>query len=280
MAVHDPEGKTICVHSVCIDPRHQRQGIGSALLKEYIKRWRDGPYHGISLISHEELIKLYVAAGFKLIGKSEVVHGSKPWFELRYSLRSQELDVTTQRRILEVLQEQSNQSGVRRTEKKLASYFSGGSSELADEQGLNKWRLYCPRLACRSIILLEGTARLEERSSIMVIIYIIHFANPCILTFNQIDDPQNLPPPDLLPHLLPEPISVWKIGPPASPMVFENMGFSKSLPTDGSHIVPPGGSRPVKLLMCAECDLGPLGWVEGESSSMSYWLIVNRVGYM
>lgn len=172
MTVHDPDGKTICVHSVCVDPGHQRRKIGSALLKEYIKRWTDGPYDGISLIAHEELIQFYVAAGFKLVGKSEVAHGSKPWFELRYPLQSQIPDVATQRRIFEVLQEQNNQPEVHRLDKKMASDFPRGPSELADEQGLNKLRLYCPRMPCRSVILLEGAATLVKRPSIMVIVYL------------------------------------------------------------------------------------------------------------
>ena len=171
MTTHDPEGKTICIHSVCVDPGHQRQKLGSVLLEEYIRRWTDGPYDGISLIAHEELIKFYVAAGFKLIGKSEVAHGSKPWFELRYSLQPRIPDPATQRRILEVLREQTNQSGVQRPDKKLLSYFPGGPSELAEEGGLNKLRLFCPRMACRSVILLARTATLVERSSVMVTTY-------------------------------------------------------------------------------------------------------------
>ena len=63
-------------------------------------------------------------------------------------------------------------------------------------------------------------------------------------------------------------------------MVFENIGFSKTLPIDGAHAEPSGSLRPVKLLTCAECDLGPLGWVEGDSSGTTYWLVVDRVGYM
>ncbi|KAF9646296.1 acyl-CoA N-acyltransferase [Thelephora ganbajun] len=262
MTTHDPEGKTICIHSVCVDPGYQRRKVGSALLEEYIRRWRDGPYDGISLIAHEELINFYVAVGFKLIRKSEVVHGSKPWFELRYSLQSHIPDAATQRRVLEVLQGQSNQSEGDQPDKKLVSYFPGGPPELADERGLNKLRLYCPRIACRSIILLAKTATLVERSSVTI------------------DNRQNLPPQDLLPHL-PAPsesISTWKVGPPANPMVFENIGFSKTLPTDG----PPAasdGSRLVKLLTCAECDLGPLGWVEEGPNGATYWLVANRVGY-
>lgn len=168
MMVHDPEGKTICVHSVCVDPGHQRQKIGSALLNEYIKRWTDGPYDGISLIAHEDLITFYVGAGFELIGKSEVVHGSKPWFELQYSLqsRAQVPDIATQHRILEALQ--NKQPGVHQSDKKLASHFTGGSSEMVDGRGLNKLRLYCPRITCRSVILLEGVATLDERPCITV----------------------------------------------------------------------------------------------------------------
>jgi ribosomal protein S18 acetylase RimI-like enzyme len=171
MTTHDPEGKTICVHSVCVDPGYQRQKVGSALLEEYIKRWTNGPYSGISLIAHEELTNFYVAAGFNLIGKSEVVHGSKPWFELRHSLRQLIPDAETQRRILEVLQEQTNQSEVHRLDKKLLSYFQGGASELADERGLNKVQLYCPRIVCRSVILLARTATLVDRPSLTVTAY-------------------------------------------------------------------------------------------------------------
>ena len=63
-------------------------------------------------------------------------------------------------------------------------------------------------------------------------------------------------------------------------MVFENIGFSKALPTDESSSEPSDGSRPIKLLTCAECDLGPLGWVEEGPGGMTYWLVANRVGYM
>ena len=177
MTTHDPEGKTICVHSVCVDPKHQRQKVGSALLEEYIRRWTNGPYDGISLIAHEELVDFYVAAGFRLIGKSGVVHGSKPWFELRCSLHPPVPDATMQRRIFQVLQERSNPSEVHRLDKKSLSYFPGGPSELANERGSNKLRLYCPRVECRSLILLAGTASLAECPSVMVAVYSIPLAN-------------------------------------------------------------------------------------------------------
>lgn len=142
---------------------------------EYVRRLMDGPYDRFSLLAHEELFKFYAGFGFKVIGESEVAFGSKPWFELQCSLQSQIPGVvTTQRRIPEALQEQSSQSKVRRSDEKLASYVSGGVSELADGQGLNRLRLHCPRIACKSDILLEGTAAFVERSSMMVKVSTTH----------------------------------------------------------------------------------------------------------
>ena len=281
MSTHDPDGKTICIHSVCVDRGHQRQKLGSALLEEYIRRWTDGPHDRISLIAHEELIKFYVSAGFKLIGKSQVVHGSKPWFELRYFLQPNIPDIATQRRILEVLRDEVNQSEVQRPGKKLLSYFPGGPRELVEEDGLNKLPLYCPRMACKSVILLQGIASLSERSGVMVSVSRVQFASR-LLDFQQIDNPQNLPPQALLPHLPAPPVvtPTWKIGPPANPMIFENIGFSRTLPIDESSAGVSDGPRLVKLLMCAECDLGPLGWVEDGPRGTVYWLVANRVGYM
>ncbi|EEB92653.1 hypothetical protein MPER_08806, partial [Moniliophthora perniciosa FA553] len=66
-----------------------RQGIALRLLKEYLTRLKDMErYEHVLLIAHEELISLYQKAGFALVGKSGVQHGSRPWFEMRYVLSS------------------------------------------------------------------------------------------------------------------------------------------------------------------------------------------------
>ena len=73
-------------------------------------------------------------------------------------------------------------------------------------------------------------------------------------------------------------------------MTFENIGFSRPVhsagmaPLSGFYIyiqmsyvllhTAPG--KTFKLLSCAECDLGPLGWTEGEPE---FWLACGRVGY-
>ncbi len=52
-------------------------------------------------------------------------------------------------------------------------------------------------------------------------------------------------------------------------MAFENISFTKPVASTKEN------AAPRKLLACAECDLGPLGWAEGTD----YWLLTNRVAY-
>ena len=62
-------------------------------------------------------------------------------------------------------------------------------------------------------------------------------------------------------------------------MTFENIGFSKTstktLPEGAPGLSEAQGK--VKFLICAECDLGPIGWsFEGGTEA---WLAVERVRY-
>ena len=84
--VHNPKGKNVCIHSVCIAKDERRQGIALSLLSHYIdglkahnamlaKEGRPPMYERATLISRENLVPLYVKAGFENLGKSTVVHG-------------------------------------------------------------------------------------------------------------------------------------------------------------------------------------------------------------
>ncbi|RHZ72435.1 hypothetical protein Glove_242g143 [Diversispora epigaea] len=76
MSNHEPDGKTVCIHSVCIDKQYRRRGIATDLLKEYIKRLKNlYKYERIALISHKHLIPLYQKVGFIYKGESVIVHG-------------------------------------------------------------------------------------------------------------------------------------------------------------------------------------------------------------
>jgi hypothetical protein len=69
-------------------------------------------------------------------------------------------------------------------------------------------------------------------------------------------------------------------------MEFENIGFSKPIINGMSvtyawhgrkfDICPDAGPQ-MKLLICAECDLGPVGW--SEVGGTEFWLACSRVGY-
>lgn len=60
MEIHEPEGVSVCIHSVCVDGEHRRKGIASGMLKHYIER---APalipkVERLLLIAHEELLPL------------------------------------------------------------------------------------------------------------------------------------------------------------------------------------------------------------------------------
>lgn len=84
MRSHDPAGQSLCVHSVVVAPERRREGLGGRLLEAYLERTRalEG-VEQVLLISKEHLLDFYRAAGFGLVGPSEVVAGQDPWFEMR-----------------------------------------------------------------------------------------------------------------------------------------------------------------------------------------------------
>ncbi|KAI8645824.1 acyl-CoA N-acyltransferase [Parasitella parasitica] len=88
MSKHDPLGKTICLHSVCVSPNHRKQGIATKLMLKWIEQLKQvnaantsKKYNRIALLSRPNLVGLYESVGFKKIGVSEVVHGPEPWID-------------------------------------------------------------------------------------------------------------------------------------------------------------------------------------------------------
>jgi ribosomal protein S18 acetylase RimI-like enzyme len=86
MSRHDSEGKTVCIHSVCVHPNYRRQSIATKLLTEYLKQIKSQGMERVSLICHDDLIPLYERVGFVLCGISPIVHGPDPWFEMNLIL--------------------------------------------------------------------------------------------------------------------------------------------------------------------------------------------------
>ncbi|KAI0717435.1 acyl-CoA N-acyltransferase [Cerioporus squamosus] len=257
MSKHVPSSKSVCIHSVCVAPDHRRRHVALNLLKEYARRLEEtGKYERILLIAHEELRALYEKAGFEFIGRSAVVHGARPWFEMRKDLSSAGSAAAsgpgTPRWALEALERSSQRtrpaarlltSFAHAVEDVIDSDASGGSSS-------NKYDLLCPRLGCGSVILKAGVAQWVERASVQL-------------------EPSGSTIPECLGALPAPPATAqwWLVTPNA--MVFENIGFSRPVQV--------AGGNKLKLLACAECDLGPLGWCEEGGSE--FWLACNRVGY-
>jgi hypothetical protein len=121
----------------------------------------------------------------------------------------------------------------------------------SDGASFNKFDLLCPRAGCGSIILNKGVAKWVERESEQL--------EPAGYAQNP-----HLPP---LPTP-PETAQLWLIT--GSPMVFENIGFTRP-------VKPLESGLKMKLLTCGECDLGPLGW--SEEGTTEYWLACSRVSY-
>lgn len=144
MSTHIPGASFVAIHSVCVDLGYRHKGVATALLEEYQKRL--GGMSGVKggrLIAHKELVGLYQSTGWVLVGKSEVVHGEREWFELKMDFDENE----------EEEEEVGRNPGKR---------WKKVRGELKDDEGRNLSDLYCPRLECGSLILRKGSARWVE----------------------------------------------------------------------------------------------------------------------
>jgi ribosomal protein S18 acetylase RimI-like enzyme len=245
MSTHVPSSTSVCIHSACISPPHQRKGIGLGLLREYLSRLSESAlYERVLLLAHAELRPFYEKAGFEWVGKSDVVHGSRPWFEMRMIIgpgllppaatTSTPAQVQQQQLppgLLEQLQRPSHNMSIPRL---LASFPDGLSDVLVQQdstQQTNKFDLVCPRSECGSVILKQGVAQLVDRLSVQVgpLIYFVMAAlKKSFLCSKKMEPPEYTPHP-LLPTLPvpPATTSWWLVTP--SPMAFENIGFTRQV---------------------------------------------------
>ncbi|KAF8343110.1 uncharacterized protein EI90DRAFT_829615 [Cantharellus anzutake] len=270
MFTHSPGGSTVCIHSVCVKSSITRQGIATQLLLNYIDRLeKDKTIEHVIVICHEELQRLYARVGFQLVGKSPVVHGSRDWFEMRKTLRN---GTTFDGGLGSIIHEDLVQTLRKPTRSGSAAKLSSVHSieEMTTEidgKKTNKHALVCVKKDCSSLILRANVAELRESSSIEVRLLLLN-AGTLNETVQMKLDPVPLSLPQELPKLPPsgETTSWWLITP--NPMAFENIGFSRPVQTTSPRI---------RLLACAECDLGPVGWsLEGGNE---FWVHPSRVGY-
>jgi guanine nucleotide exchange factor len=151
MSRHEADGRSVCIHSVCVDSSYRRRGVASKLLEEYSKRLsEDLTIHQLLLIAHDDLIQLYEGAGFEFRGKSPVEHGSRAWFELRRILHPDHSSVSPA--ILEALSKSS-------TPMAKIEFSQIDSETLQSGNSYNQLDLLCPRPNCGSVILKKGVGR-------------------------------------------------------------------------------------------------------------------------
>eukprot|EP00466_Bigelowiella_natans_P019378 jgi/Bigna1/128029/aug1.5_g2737 len=89
MSKHDPQGATLCIHSVVISNTLRRNGYGSSMLREYVRRItsRKPQVKRILLLAKQHLLGFYGAGGFMIDGESDVVHGKDTWFQCSMALK-------------------------------------------------------------------------------------------------------------------------------------------------------------------------------------------------
>ncbi|GAA6049173.1 hypothetical protein JCM3770_003291 [Rhodotorula araucariae] len=249
MSAHDPAGAYVGIHSVCVDQQHLRKGIATALLNEYLARLEsDTRIRGARLIAHEELVPLYQRAGFTLVGPSEIVHGPRPWYALEVNFPRASSSSSAPAPAAPAPASEEAEGDVRSPGRLLAR--AGGLGALVDAgTGANAADLYCPRAECRCLLLRRGAGKLVRGHS-------SDFELPA------------LPRPISTPASAPSPSQgYWSV---ASPLAFENIGFSRNAapPSALSPSPAAGASATIKYLTCADCDHGPLGWHDTEGRDL------------
>lgn len=88
--LHDVNGKNIMMLGFCVLPMYQKQGIGRALMYEYIRKEFDKKRESLILTCAKSSIRMYENFGFHYQGISHSAWGGKQWYEMRYDLNSDE----------------------------------------------------------------------------------------------------------------------------------------------------------------------------------------------
>jgi len=91
MSSHDPDGMTLCIHSVVVEETRRRHGLALRMIKAYMGyvQATTPDLEEVRLLCKADLVELYSKAGFEMIGPSDVVHGQELWYEMCLSFDSE-----------------------------------------------------------------------------------------------------------------------------------------------------------------------------------------------
>ncbi|KAJ5165938.1 acyl-CoA N-acyltransferase [Penicillium capsulatum] len=86
---NDPNGLSVGVHSLAINPAYQGKGIGRALMEEYVHYIQTSvqPVTSLVIIAHGHLIRFYESLGFTNLGPSPCAFGGGGWYDMLSNFR-------------------------------------------------------------------------------------------------------------------------------------------------------------------------------------------------
>ncbi|KAI0478811.1 hypothetical protein GGR56DRAFT_343136 [Xylariaceae sp. FL0804] len=83
---HKESGRTICIHSLAVDPKLHGCGMGKLIMKAYLQQVKNAQIADrISLICPEYLVNYYKRFGFEHVGLNRAESGSRDWHDMGQS---------------------------------------------------------------------------------------------------------------------------------------------------------------------------------------------------
>ncbi|KAI1496550.1 hypothetical protein F5X99DRAFT_422003 [Biscogniauxia marginata] len=80
---HQEFGRTICIHSLAVDPKLQGCGMGKLILKAFLQQVKNSALASrVSLICQEYLVDYYIRFGFEHLGPSKAAFGGGGWHDM------------------------------------------------------------------------------------------------------------------------------------------------------------------------------------------------------
>ena len=103
MKSHDPSGKLLAIHSVVVEKKHRKKGIGTQIMANYLKAVEQirqsqsvklkYPIEKVVLITKMNNVGFYLRSGFGVLGKSKIDHGKEDWYDCEMLLENREDDI-------------------------------------------------------------------------------------------------------------------------------------------------------------------------------------------
>ncbi|KAI5926149.1 hypothetical protein F4810DRAFT_655611 [Camillea tinctor] len=86
---HQEIGRTICIHSLAVEPKLQGCGLGKLIMKAYLQQVKNSVLADrVALICQDYLVNYYKRFGFEHVGPSKATFGGGGWNDMAFKLPS------------------------------------------------------------------------------------------------------------------------------------------------------------------------------------------------